>query len=112
MADVSQSERSCPRCRGTGRVVADHVQSCAACDGTGRVSEDYAKGYENGKRIGEIVGAASMKRKIEDALRDASDRKTLREVAREVADMLDSKPVGLDEGDLSLLARLRSVLDA
>ena len=32
--------------------------------------------------------------------------------ARAVVDMLDSRPVGLDEGDLALVARLRAVLDA
>lgn len=32
------------------------------------------------------------------------------EAARAVADMLDSKPLGLDEGDLALVARLRRAL--
>lgn len=65
------SERAmCPRCQGIGKVVSAHVQKCAACDGTGSVSTDYVAGYDEGKRIGHILGTANARKAIESKLEE------------------------------------------
>lgn len=58
----------CPRCQGTGKVVADHVQTCGICGGTGQLPDAVASAYETGRRVGRMLGAAEVRKAVEAAL--------------------------------------------
>ena len=60
---------ACPRCRGIGRVVADHVQTCSLCEGTGQVPEVAVRAYEAGLSAGSAMGRRTVHQAVEEALR-------------------------------------------
>jgi hypothetical protein len=60
--------------------------------------------------MGQSEATDPVERDVRRAYADKARRANLVLAARAVADMLDSKPLGLDEGDLALLARLRRAL--